>query len=281
MKKTIKKAAWDATLNTDVCDAYNNADLTITLNLGFKQINPASGKTTGTYHDYGDATEAKRKVIRWTSSAWDGWKRNFIQSAEKFWDGKFWLINNFSVLSYKDKGQDYIPNIWCCLDLKSGDATSVTSTKFHHVIEVVRLDPSETWFGSHSKLYDNLDTNSVHKGNDSKGNKIMQRAHVHEIGHLLGLGHVDIGKAHCPSIGDTNASKCYGVKDADKYSVMGSGMELRPKQANPWRKAIKEITSKGDLNIMTDWEVKLNRFYPRTPAEVASKKHFMRRPKRV
>ena len=33
MKKTIKFATFDAELNTDVCDAYTNADLTLTLNL--------------------------------------------------------------------------------------------------------------------------------------------------------------------------------------------------------------------------------------------------------
>jgi hypothetical protein len=38
MKKTITTARWDAELNTDVCDAYNNADLTLTLKLGIRQM---------------------------------------------------------------------------------------------------------------------------------------------------------------------------------------------------------------------------------------------------
>ena len=68
------------------------------------------------------------------------------------------------------------------------------------MIEVVKLHHSETWFESYSGLYDSLDSNLVQKGTDSKGNAIMQRAHVHEIGHLLGLPHVDVGKAHCPPL---------------------------------------------------------------------------------
>jgi hypothetical protein len=71
------------------------------------------------------------------------------------------------------------------------------------------------------------------------------------------------------------------VEDVDKYSVMGSGMQLRVRQANPWRRAIRDFTSKGNLKLATDWEAKLNRYYPRTPAEVVSKKHFIRRPKRT
>lgn len=280
MKKTIKKANWDATLNTDVCTAYNNADLTITLRLGFKKIDPAGGAAKGTYNDYGSATGTARKIIKWTPSAWTAWKNNFVKSAERYWHGKFWLNNNFSMLEYMDKGQKYIPNIWCRFDLSGGDATTATSSKSHHIIEVVRLDSSETWFGSHSKLYDSLDTNSIQKATDSKGNAIMQRAHVHEVGHLLGLGHVDEGKKHCPTSGNTNVRACYGVSDKDKNSVMGGGMQPRVKHANPWRRAIIEFTKKGNMHVLSDWEAKMNRYYPRTPTEVASKKIFSTRPKR-
>ena len=48
MTKSIKTSAWDAILDTGVCDAYNNADLTITLKMGFKQVNPSPGSATGT-----------------------------------------------------------------------------------------------------------------------------------------------------------------------------------------------------------------------------------------
>lgn len=145
---------------------------------------------------------------------------------------------------------------------------------------MVRLHKSETWFGSHSRLYDSLDINLVQKGRDSKGNPIMQQAHVHEVSHLLGLGHVDIGKPHCPSTGNTNASACYGIKDADKYSVMGQGMQLRIKHANPWREAVTKITGKGSVSNTGDWTAKTNRHYPRTLAEVAANKDITTRLKR-
>lgn len=45
MKKTVKTTRWNAELDTDVCDRYNNANLTLTRNLGFRQINPPAGAT--------------------------------------------------------------------------------------------------------------------------------------------------------------------------------------------------------------------------------------------
>ena len=70
MKKTIKTPLWDALLDTDVCDPYNNADLTITLKMGFKQINPAKGAIIGTHNDYGDPSSPARKIIKWTPAEW-------------------------------------------------------------------------------------------------------------------------------------------------------------------------------------------------------------------
>lgn len=264
-------------LDSDVCDAYNNANLTITLKVGFRQVNPAGGNAEGTYHDYGDATEPTRKIIKWTPGSWNSWKHEFVKSAEKFWHGKFWLVNNFATLEYEAKSVTFRPNLWCRFKLTGGDASL---GGHNHTIDVVRLHRSEDWFGSHSTLYDSKDTRSVEKGTDSAGKPIMQRAHVHEIGHLIGLDHVDVGKAACTAAGDDNASICYGVTDVDKNSAMGAGMSLRTKQADPWRKAAAQLTGKGSEAIATDWTAKLQRHYPRTPAEVTANAAVTRRPLR-
>lgn len=289
MKTTVKFPHFDAELNTDVCDPFNNAELTLILRLGFTQINPGAGAAEGTYHDYGDATSPTRKIIKWTPGSWKTWKDNFCLSAQTYWNGKFWLINDAQCFQFTGKDKvDYLPNIWCRMRIVGQEGTAADN---HHTISVVRLHASESWFGSHSTLYDSRDTNLVQKSTDSAGNAVMQRAHVHEVGHLLGLGHVDIGKAHCPASGDTNASACYGIADDDMNSVMGSGMQLRLEHAAPWREAIRSfaltdmlarVSSGGDASplmsrmvvaghsLFAVWSAKMKRHYPRTLAEAAA-----------
>ena len=276
MKFGMSFNAYDAELNTDVCDPYNNADLTLTLNLGFRKIDPAGGADEGTYHDYGRPSKPTRKIVKWTPGAWSSWKKEFCKSAEKYWHGKFWLVNNFPELEFEKKGVKYRPNVWCRFRLVGNDADFGIN---NHTISVVRLHRSENWFGSHATLYDSKDTKSVAKGEDSAGKDIMQRAHVHEVGHLLGLAHVDVGKDHCPA-DNTNARACYGVDDDNKNSVMGMGMQLRTEHAIPWRRAITSLVGRGNAATAADWAPKFVRHYPRIPAEVAANMSITHRPRR-
>lgn len=296
MKNKLSFKRFDAELNTDACDPYNNAELTLTLKIGFRQINPAGSTAEGTYHDYGDTNAPTRRIIRWTNASWAAWKTKFVQSAESFWNGKFWLINDVWAFPFTKSGETYYPNVWCRFKLIGNDANVAGN---HHMIDVVRLHKDEEWFGSHSTLYDSKDINPVQKNTDSKGNKVMQRGHVHEVGHLLGLNHVDVGKPHCLPSGNTNASACYGVADKDIKAVMGSGMELREENAYPWRETLRNFAA-ADLFIATlnslsgvvvrptlqmpitsltsVWPAKMQRYYPRTTAEVQAGKMITVRP---
>ena len=282
MKKTISTAEWNAELDPDICDAYTNADVTIVLKLGFRQINPAAGAAGGTYHDYGDETAPNRKIVKWTKGSWTSWTEDLVKSAQEYWNGRFWLLNTFPALEFDVKGVKYRPNIYCKLKIVPVYVVPnlIGPIDAHHVIDVVRLDKSETWFGSHSTLYDSRDTRWIQKNTDSAGHPVMQRAHVHEIGHLLGLGHVDEGKPHCPKAGDTNAAVCYGVADADMKNVMGGGMARTADLALPWRRAAIQFTGKGNAATAADWKAGMARQYPRTAADVAANREIIARLKR-
>lgn len=272
MKKTLYLPKFDASLNTDWCNSKTNADLTLTLRLGFRQINPAGGAAKGSYNDYGDASGQPRAILKWTPQTWQAWKLTFCRSAQLFWHGKFWISNNRGLYPVRLAQHIFLPNFYCKFEILGSDASA---GRHHHVIDVVRLDPSESWFGSHSTLYDSGDINSVPKARDSKGNTVMQRAHVHEIGHLLGLPHVDVGKPHCPPGGNTNASACYGITDTDMNSVMGSGMRLDVAHARPWIEAM-DAFAKGEARspyynpapkFVKPFQATKQRIYPRSTAE--------------
>ena len=270
MKKTISTAQWDAELDSDCCNAITNADLTIVLRVGLRQINPAGGAAEGTYNDYGDATEPARKIIKWTKGSWTVWTDELVKSAQSYWSGRFWLLNNYPVLEYDVRGVKYRPNIYCKLKVVTREVPEIGPCDAHHIIDVVRLHPSVKWFGSHAKLYDSRDTRLVEKKRDRHNKPIMQRAHVHEFGHLLGLGHVDEGKPACVAMADNNASVCYGVADVDKKNVMGGGMARTANLGLPWRRAAAQLTGKGDATVAADWTSHMMRLYPRTPTECAT-----------
>ena len=57
-------------------------------------------------------------------------------------------------------------------------------------------------------------------------------------------------------------------------------MQLRKKQANPWRTAAVALLNKGSVNNAADWEGSLKRIYPRTSQEITNKEIILIKPNR-
>lgn len=272
-KKAMSK--WDAELNRKVCNRYNNCDLTITLKLFLDKVDPAGGAASQMFPDAGGTN---RKIVRW-GAKWSTWTTKFRRDCEKAWHGKFWLKcpDSLTKWDYTDKGVTYRPNIWCRFRLKLVNSAGAA----HHSIQCVRLDSAVPFFRSHSGLYDHRDIVPVPQAHGSK-----KKTHVHEVGHLLGLPHVGvdgpigIGWAKClinvAVGGSTNDSVCYGASPEEKRDIMGSGSVIRPWHAAPWQEAIGKFS--GLAKNM--WRAETRRHYPRSLAEVRSKKWHHSKPSR-
>ena len=90
---------FDAVMETDVCTPRTNADITLIMRLGVQQVNPANGASEGTFEGSEPGRGGKR-IVRWNAICWLAWKHHFQRSAERFWNGRFWLLNNRGVLPY-------------------------------------------------------------------------------------------------------------------------------------------------------------------------------------
>lgn len=274
IKKSLPR--FDVAVDRTVCDRYNNFDLWLILKLCLKKIDPPGGAAEGTRKD---SNGDDKKIVRW-GGHWKTWRNRFKREVETFWAGKFWLKapNGFPTWDFQDGGATYRPNAWCRFRLllvsKPGSA--------HHTIECVRLHKDESFFRSHSRLYDDRD---IDPSPQSHGG--VKRTHIHEVGHLLGLGHVgelmsplslsglscNIAQALFPDEG-TNHDWCYGVSDKDERDVMGSGSVIRTHHARPWQEAV-QAAGGGSL-----WSAAMRRHYPRDEAQVASGKYPTTRPRR-
>jgi len=274
MIKKYNGTYWDAVLDTRMCDKYNNAELTLIIKVAFEQYSPMFG-----YGPIKDSDGNEFECIPWKASAWEKWINHFVSINEYWWDGGFWLMNNYKLLPYSIGRDTFIPNIYCRFKYEVADQASA-----HHKITMVNLNSDisndgSAYFRSNSGLMTNFGNNTRVTGTDSQNQPIHGITSIHETGHLLGLGHVDIGKPHCPDtysfyegIGphfDTNEIACYGVTDWDKNSIMGAGTDLRREHGLPWREAIIHILKKGWVSHpMISWAVELERAYPRTIEEV-------------
>lgn len=278
MKKsaTINTGRWGtkylAELNTDMCDRYNNAEITVVSRVFLRQGNPPNGAASGNAND---SDGVSNRVLRWTPARWAHWRRRFVAQTMAF-SGKFWLVNNSGWGLYLDGGPVYFPNIWCKIRVELVSSAAAA----HHAINVYRVPKGYTGFRPDFKLMSTSDLELRRTRKDSKGKWVRQRTAAHEFFHILGVRHIDHGEANCPSNTAGNARTCYGDSDEDMRTLMGAGMQIHEKMAEPWRRAAVQLTGKGAFNAGKDWKAMLRRHYPRTVPEFRRKAKVVAKPHR-
>jgi hypothetical protein len=242
---------WDAFLDEYVRNAHANADLTISIRVHFAKIDPPSGKT-GVYGDTDDRPHhaSKRKIQKWAPGEFEHYTHRLLATAQRFWNGVFWLQTpaRYKGLDWPDSNPGFRCNIYCRLELHHARSAD----EAHYTIAVVRARDGET-FRSNSVLYSQ---------NDIESEKLIPHStvkfwtHYHEVGHLLGLGHIGWKGHH--NLHSDNSAKAYGVTLADKVDVMGMGSLRHRWHALPWQQGAATFTGTKS----TDWNVHMRHIHP-------------------
>jgi hypothetical protein len=256
--KLINGGKWNAELIEWHRNASTNADLVINIKTFFERIDPAHG-STGQYADADTgqvidrrtgAVGPKKTIIAWKPHEFDRFVTQLLRSAQRFWSGIFWLETpkSYRGLDWPDKLSTHRCNIYCKLQLERARSAADA----HYTIAAVRVPDSEN-FRAHSRLYTQR---AIQSKQMIPGSTRKFFTHFHEVGHLLGLGHVG-WHAH-RNLHHDNDAKAYGVTLHDMSDVMGRGTMVHAWHATPWREAVAEFTNtKSDI-----WRVSLRKPVP-------------------
>ena len=242
--KLVYGGKWDADLVDWKIDSTTNAYLTIFIRVFFLKIDPVG--MTGTYGDADDtaANSSKKAIQKWKPGEFERYVRNLTGSAQKFWDGQFWLKTpkTYDGLNYPSKDRaTHRANIYCKLDLKAAQQAHDA----HYTIAVVRSQ-DDVAFRSNAVLYSQ---------NDIKSEQMIPHStvkfwtHFHEVGHLIGLGHV--GSGGNTNVPNDNSPTAYGVTAKEMQDVMGRGHARHNWHAAPWQQGAEAFTGVK----ASDWKV--------------------------
>jgi hypothetical protein len=216
---------WDADLDQSVRDGQSNADLAIIIRVYFNKI--------------------EREGVIWEDDQFQKFKRLVLASAQRFWDKSFFLKtpSKFNGLNWPDEKPTHRCNVNCRLKL----IETVHPVDAHCSIATYRVADIEPDFAETSH---HLSSRVMDGIRAIPGSKMVQLTHVHEVGHWLGLGHVNARDITAPGANDIRA---YGVKLSEMEDVMGRGMVRHKWHAEPWQQAAATITG----TKKTDWGVSM------------------------
>jgi len=243
---------YDSELLTARVNAMRNADLVLIIRVFYDPYHPAGGHGQIT-----DAWNQQVPVVSWSSTAqFDDWCDQCEEAAEGTWNDKLWLVPSSTWgYDWPPSGEPtHRPNVKCGLDLRR----TRDRNQAHLRLRCYRLAAGAAYRSSmcaasayqapmcvhdpHRGYFDDADALPTQYFGAS-GDSHFQVTIAHEIGHWLGLNHVNQGGAGCVVGGETI---CYGSTSRQREDVMGMGSRVEAWHALPWKRRIGQHVLYGD-----------------------------------
>lgn len=186
---------------------------------------------------YQDQNGMELVLTQWPRGAFRPFCERYKRVVEDGWNNKLWLIPSgpWAGAVPWAPGRLLIPGIRCRLRIEldtSNEHVHCDVAYLESTSETHRTSSAPTvgqhWLARRACLDDYTSLGRLKADNLDLTPKPVwgQLAALHEIGHYLGLDHVN---------GSGNDEANYGVTDYQKASLMGHGTEIRPAHAWPWK----------------------------------------------
>ncbi len=254
LRERIHGPVLDSHLYTAERNAHRNADLNFILSVYLNRVEPDG---SGLFADSGGGITP---ILRWPDDEWTHFRREFYNWVKGFFRERFWLVppRGYSGLDWPDIRPTHRPNVKCGLTLWVHERPEHARIGINCIYPV----PGQTlrsgvspW--DHSGELAAVDTTMQSANPVPTTSEVQDQVTVlHEVGHLLGLSHVNRYGKPCPKQ-DTNAVACYGTTTWQRGDLMGWGSRVELWHSWPWRDRIRYHTGVGG------WTAVMSRPEPR------------------
>jgi len=261
IRRVVQSSRVDSELYASAVSPDRHADLILRVNVWFHRV------------DTGFVTDALTgqhvPVLPWGSNDnFLDWVFRCRQAMERGFENKFWLVpdNNWGVRYVTGSGH-YRPSIKCSLRIRPVSAHE----RRHLHIDCYRVTPdfcprvpgdfagSRLYrsYMSPSQNYGRLVNVDAWTCRTYETEVHYQDVAAHEMGHVIGLGHVAQQSPQCIAAPNSNDDVCYGLNPYQRDDLMGYGNRVERWHAGPWRKRLP-----AHVRVKLQWALQSNRPSP-------------------